>query len=88
MSRPDGGHGLEQEDGDEGGHDGDPSGVVGEGAIPEPAEHGEERLRLHEGEAEADGHVHRLPRRPDVHREYLAGDHPPQRAPRPRPPLR
>ena len=86
---PDGAHGLErdalglrQEERNEDGHDGDPGGVVGEGGVLETAEHGEERLQLHEGEGQDDGHVHGLPQRPDVHGEYLARRHPHQRHPR------
>ncbi|BAS89491.1 Os04g0454250, partial [Oryza sativa Japonica Group] len=90
VPRPDGAHGLErhplglrQERPHEGGHDGDPGRVVEERGVLEAAQHGEERLREHEGGAEVDGHADPLPRRPDLHREYLAGDHPRQRAPRP-----
>uniref|UniRef100_A0A804RJD5 Uncharacterized protein n=1 Tax=Zea mays TaxID=4577 RepID=A0A804RJD5_MAIZE len=90
VALPDGAHGLEryplglrQERHDEGGHDGYPGRVVDEGGVLERAQHGEERLREQERGAQVDGHADALPRRPDLHGEYLARDHPGQRAPRP-----
>ncbi|RRT75531.1 hypothetical protein B296_00000539 [Ensete ventricosum] len=44
--------GLRQEGDDEGRHDGNPGGIVGESAVLEAAQHGEEGLCLEEGDAE------------------------------------
>ena len=78
--------GLGEEEGDEDGHDDDPSGEEVEEAELHVAEHGEEGLRDDEGEEHVHRHVDALPRRPDLQREDLAGDEPPQWAPRPREP--
>ncbi|RWV90504.1 hypothetical protein GW17_00047282 [Ensete ventricosum] len=47
----------------------------------EVAERHEEELSDDEGEEEVDADHDRLPRRPDVHREDLAGNQPPKRPP-------
>ncbi|KAL8162697.1 hypothetical protein V2J09_014186 [Rumex salicifolius] len=75
---------LRQEVDDENAHDDDPSREEDEDERPHPAEHRQERLCEKEGEEHVGADGECVAGRPGFHRKSLAGNQPPEWAPRPR----